>query len=410
MFNLASMLSLSARCSLWFNLTVQVLILSAHVCHCLAILNMNLHIEQATKQEIRALKQFGVLGKRAPSCTLLNGLDMMKLLKAFGKNTYAELILQAMCKAFPHHAAQLTHDLETAEIVMTCTEGMEIYSGEGNIFDEEEEELEIETGKYYPPVPELSSTRSRSSKRQALQQTSGLEALLCAVEVESAAEVHSPKHKNEEEIIPPSMTNTSPTQTSQTLPFTFASPIATSVPAVISPSMKQEEIFASPSIAGRKITTATPAYNSNIVSVTPLPAIVTILRDSSPSTPTTSLSRQVTGERVEIGGSDSTSQFMVTIVDPSCSTPVPGLLPASPSDIPSSPSPPLPFSTPSPSQIGTSLIRSPSAELGAIVQEAAQQAIEQELINKPWMNKNSIQADITVKSEAPAEPIEAIQC
>lgn len=53
-----------------------------------AVLNMNLTLEAASKHEIQFLKHIGVLGKRAPSCSLLDGYDMALLLDAFGR-TYA---------------------------------------------------------------------------------------------------------------------------------------------------------------------------------------------------------------------------------------------------------------------------------------------------------------------------------
>lgn len=60
------------------------------------ILNMNLKSERATKAEIKALKAHGVLGKRAPSCSLLHGEDMIKLLQAFGKDTEVENLRLAL--------------------------------------------------------------------------------------------------------------------------------------------------------------------------------------------------------------------------------------------------------------------------------------------------------------------------
>jgi len=51
-----------------------------------AVLNMNLKSERASKAEIRQLKGHGILGKRAPSCSLLCAEDMCRLLEAFGKD------------------------------------------------------------------------------------------------------------------------------------------------------------------------------------------------------------------------------------------------------------------------------------------------------------------------------------
>lgn len=55
-----------------------------------AILNLNLKSERATKAEIRLLKTQGILGKRAPSCSLLNAEDMVRLLESFGKHRCAQ--------------------------------------------------------------------------------------------------------------------------------------------------------------------------------------------------------------------------------------------------------------------------------------------------------------------------------
>jgi hypothetical protein len=55
-----------------------------------AILNMNLRLEPANKTEIQYLKSLGVLGKRAPSASLLNVRDLIKLLCCFDKKRHAE--------------------------------------------------------------------------------------------------------------------------------------------------------------------------------------------------------------------------------------------------------------------------------------------------------------------------------
>ena len=60
-----------------------------------AMLNMNLRPESATKAEIRVLKAQGILGKRAPSCSLLSAGDMCRLLIAFGKEQCAEELREA---------------------------------------------------------------------------------------------------------------------------------------------------------------------------------------------------------------------------------------------------------------------------------------------------------------------------
>ncbi len=54
-----------------------------------AILNMALKSERANKDEIAILKSSGILGKRAPSCSLLSAEDTIRLLIAFGKDDIA---------------------------------------------------------------------------------------------------------------------------------------------------------------------------------------------------------------------------------------------------------------------------------------------------------------------------------
>ena len=73
-----------------------------------AMLNLKLRIEQAQKHEIRVLKDQNILGKRAPSCTLLNSFDTIKLLKAFGKKKCGKVFKEAVSGAYPH----LTEALE----------------------------------------------------------------------------------------------------------------------------------------------------------------------------------------------------------------------------------------------------------------------------------------------------------
>lgn len=63
-----------------------------------AILNMSLKSERASKMEIRQLKAQGILGKRAPSCSLLCADDMLRLLEAFGKHSCARELRIALKK------------------------------------------------------------------------------------------------------------------------------------------------------------------------------------------------------------------------------------------------------------------------------------------------------------------------
>lgn len=60
------------------------------------ILHMGLHSEPATRDEVRLLKLHGIIGKRAPSCSLLSGEDMIKLLEAFGKEQSAQDLKAAL--------------------------------------------------------------------------------------------------------------------------------------------------------------------------------------------------------------------------------------------------------------------------------------------------------------------------
>jgi hypothetical protein len=63
-----------------------------------AVLNMNLKSERASKSEIRQLKGHGILGKRAPSCSLLCAEDMCRLLEAFGKDSCVRDLRSALAK------------------------------------------------------------------------------------------------------------------------------------------------------------------------------------------------------------------------------------------------------------------------------------------------------------------------
>ena len=60
-----------------------------------AMLNMNLRPENASKSEIRVLKAQGILGKRAPSASLLTAEDMCRLLIAFHKEECAKELRDA---------------------------------------------------------------------------------------------------------------------------------------------------------------------------------------------------------------------------------------------------------------------------------------------------------------------------
>lgn len=61
-----------------------------------AILNLQLHLEPANKSEIQYLKSVDILGKRAPSCSLLNVRDLLKLLYCFDKKRHAEDLKHAL--------------------------------------------------------------------------------------------------------------------------------------------------------------------------------------------------------------------------------------------------------------------------------------------------------------------------
>jgi len=80
-----------------------------------AILNMNLRSERASKAEIRLLKSTGILGKRAPSCSLLNAEDMIKLLQAFGKDTCVRNLKTALRKEKKTFAASAVDFLDNEQ-------------------------------------------------------------------------------------------------------------------------------------------------------------------------------------------------------------------------------------------------------------------------------------------------------
>eukprot|EP00457_Paulinella_chromatophora_P005816 gb/GEZN01005833.1/.p1 GENE.gb/GEZN01005833.1/~~gb/GEZN01005833.1/.p1 ORF type:complete len:382 (-),score=60.50 gb/GEZN01005833.1/:600-1631(-) len=63
-----------------------------------AILKLKLKPIKANKEEIRYLKKKGVLGKRAPKCSLLTCSDMGRLLKAFGRHTDAAMLIASVDK------------------------------------------------------------------------------------------------------------------------------------------------------------------------------------------------------------------------------------------------------------------------------------------------------------------------
>jgi len=72
-----------------------------------AILNLNLRSERANKHEIRLLKSQGIIGKRAPSCSLLNAEDMMTLLTYFDKEDAAEELRKAMQREIDQKSSEL---------------------------------------------------------------------------------------------------------------------------------------------------------------------------------------------------------------------------------------------------------------------------------------------------------------
>jgi len=89
------------------------------------ILDHKLKSEPATKSEIQILKHEGLIGKRAPSCALLSGSDMIKLLLAFDKISEARELKAAIIrsvKADPA-TAETTPDLPDIEAFLE-QEGM----------------------------------------------------------------------------------------------------------------------------------------------------------------------------------------------------------------------------------------------------------------------------------------------
>jgi len=81
-----------------------------------AILNMALRSERASKAEIRALKQQGILGKRAPSCALLCAEDMLKLLEAFDRPEECDDLKKALEKEGKKPKEEKEMELEFAEL------------------------------------------------------------------------------------------------------------------------------------------------------------------------------------------------------------------------------------------------------------------------------------------------------
>ena len=76
-----------------------------------SMLNMQLTCYSASKSEIRVLKARAILGKRAPSCSLLTAPDMCKLLTAFNQPRYAELLMSALAQ---HNSADNTQRVDPA--------------------------------------------------------------------------------------------------------------------------------------------------------------------------------------------------------------------------------------------------------------------------------------------------------
>ena len=80
-----------------------------------AMLNMNLRPENASKSEIRVLKAQGILGKRAPSASLLTAEDMGRLLIAFHKEECAKELRDATINWKEVEAQWLANQQRTAE-------------------------------------------------------------------------------------------------------------------------------------------------------------------------------------------------------------------------------------------------------------------------------------------------------
>jgi len=72
------------------------------------VLHMGLHAEAATREEVCLLKKHNVIGKRAPSCSLLSGPDMIRLLRAFGREDVASQLQVALDKHRAEHGWSYT--------------------------------------------------------------------------------------------------------------------------------------------------------------------------------------------------------------------------------------------------------------------------------------------------------------
>eukprot|EP00808_Paulinella_micropora_P008244 g51306.t1 len=137
-----------------------------------AILNMGLKSERASKGEIRLLKGQGILGKRAPSCSLLNAEDMIRLLRAFGKNECAHDLHQAMIanrKSFPGMQLEMLAIAdEPARKHIKVAGGKRVPANPHG--------FNLSTGTSTQPA------KRRKSKSKTAAEVSGLDALLSAVE------------------------------------------------------------------------------------------------------------------------------------------------------------------------------------------------------------------------------------
>jgi len=146
-----------------------------------AVLNMNLKSERASKAEIRQLKGHGILGKRAPSCSLLCAEDMCRLLEAFGKEDCVRDLRLALSKD------RNTEDTESKTQHITHGEDRAINKKRKSILsDSRQQQIKDRTTISKRPkitldTPPPSEERTHHQEPLPFQDTNGLDALYSAL-------------------------------------------------------------------------------------------------------------------------------------------------------------------------------------------------------------------------------------
>jgi len=142
-----------------------------------AVLNMNLKSERASKAEIRQLKGHGILGKRAPSCSLLCAEDMCRLLEAFGKEDCVRDIRLALSRD------RKTEDTESK--TQHLTNGDEQGKKRKSMLSDSRQELKSRISVSKRPKVTIdtlpSNTVVQHQQPLTFQDTNGLDALYSAL-------------------------------------------------------------------------------------------------------------------------------------------------------------------------------------------------------------------------------------